>query len=185
MVVMPTPLSGAVVLEWKTFADNRGHFSEVYHRDVFTKHGVTNEFVQDNQSLSTQSGTLRGLHYQLPPKAQAKLIRVLRGAIYDVFVDLRTGSSTYGRWSSIVLTEDNNRLLLVPRGFAHGFCTLVPNTEVLYKVDEFYSPTHERGIAWNDPELGIPWPYSAPILSQKDVSYPRLREAETGTNSPT
>jgi len=151
---------------------------ESYNEDVFRRHGITHKFVQDNHSLSVESGVMRGLHYQLNPKAQTKLIRVTAGAIYDVVVDIRRGSPTYGKWQGFILSAANKRQLLVPKGFAHGFCTLVPNTEVQYKVDEFYSPEHDRGIAWNDPALGIDWPMSSPILSEKDGKHPRLEEAE-------
>jgi dTDP-4-dehydrorhamnose 3,5-epimerase len=134
--------------------------------------------VQDNHSLSVEAGVLRGLHYQLNPKAQTKLVRVTAGAVYDVVVDIRRGSPTYGKWQGFILSASNKRQLLVPKGFAHGYCTLVPNTEVQYKVDEFYSREYDRGIAWNDPALDIDWPISSPILSEKDGKHPTLAEAE-------
>lgn len=142
------------------------------------KLGITYNFVQDNQSLSAEVGVLRGLHYQLTPKAQTKLIRVLSGVIYDVIVDIRRNSPTFGQWVGVILSEYNKRQLLVPIGFAHGFCTLVPNTQVLYKVDEYYSPENDRGILWNDPALGIDWPISSPVLSDKDQRHPLLKDAE-------
>jgi len=178
MKVFETKLPGAKLIEPAVFGDHRGFFMESYNEEVFRRHGITHKFVQDNHSLSVEAGVLRGLHYQLNPKAQTKLIRVTAGAIYDVIVDIRQGSPTYGKWQGFILSSANKRQLLVPKGFAHGFCTLVPNTEVQYKVDEFYSPEHDRGIAWNDPSLGIDWPTSAPILSEKDGKHPQLAEAE-------
>jgi len=178
MKLFDTTLPGAKLIEPSVFGDNRGFFMESYNEDVFRRNGITHKFVQDNHSLSVEAGVLRGLHYQLNPKAQTKLIRVTAGAIYDVIVDIRKGSPTYGKWQGFILSAANKRQLLVPKGFAHGFCTLVPNTEVQYKVDEFYSPEHDRGISWNDPALGIDWPISAPILSEKDGKHPALAEAE-------
>ncbi|MNI79214.1 dTDP-4-dehydrorhamnose 3,5-epimerase [compost metagenome] len=134
--------------------------------------------MQDNHSFSKDPGVLRGLHYQLNPKAQAKLISVVTGAIYDVVVDIRQDSPTFGHWVGTILSEHNKRQLLVPKGFAHGFCTLVPNTQVFYKVDEYYSPENDRGIIWNDPVLNIDWPTSSPILSDKDQRHPLLKDAE-------
>jgi dTDP-4-dehydrorhamnose 3,5-epimerase len=151
---------------------------ESYNDSLFKQHGITYNFIQDNQSLSAEAGVLRGLHYQLNPKAQTKLIRVLTGAIYDVILDIRKSSPTFGQWVGVILSEHNHRQLLVPKGFAHGFCTLVPNTQVLYKVDEYYSPENDRGILWNDPALGIDWPTSNPTLSDKDQRHPLLKDAE-------
>jgi len=178
MKLIPLSLPGALLVEPAVHGDQRGFFMETYHREKFRKLGIDCEFVQDNHSLSVEAGVLRGLHYQLPPKAQAKLVRVTAGAVYDVIVDLRESSPTFGRWESVVLSAANRRQLFVPRGFAHGFCTLVPNTEVLYKVDDYYSPEHERGIRWDDPDLAIPWPVSHPVLSEKDKQNPPLQEAE-------
>jgi len=171
-------LPGVKLIDPAEFGDNRGFFMESYNVRTFAKHGIEHVFVQDNHSLSVEAGVLRGLHYQLNPKAQTKLVRVVAGAIYDVVVDIRQGSPTFGEWQGFILSVANKRQLLVPRGFAHGFCTLVPNTEVLYKVDELYSPEHERGIAWNDPALGIDWPTDKPVLSEKDGRHPVLAEAE-------
>ncbi|PWI56771.1 dTDP-4-dehydrorhamnose 3,5-epimerase [Sulfoacidibacillus thermotolerans] len=158
--------------------DARGFFMESFKAQDFVEWGLQVQFVQDNHSLSQAPGTLRGLHYQLAPKAQTKLVRVLTGAIYDVVVDLRKASPTFGQWAGFLLSAHNFRQLLVPKGFAHGFCTLVPNTEVFYKVDESYSPAHDRGILWNDPDVGIEWPVSQPILSEKDQRHPVLAAAE-------
>ncbi|MDU5141610.1 MAG: dTDP-4-dehydrorhamnose 3,5-epimerase [Paenibacillus dendritiformis] len=178
MRITPLSLEGALRIEPVVHGDHRGFFMESYNEDAFNSLGVMNKFVQDNHSLSIEPGVLRGLHYQLNPKAQTKLVRVLSGAIYDVIVDLRWESPTFGQWEAVVLTEYNKHQLLVPKGFAHGFCTLVPNTQVLYKVDEYYSPEHDRGILWNDPDLNIDWPTSHPILSDKDKLHPTLKEAE-------
>ncbi|WP_375104157.1 dTDP-4-dehydrorhamnose 3,5-epimerase [Paenibacillus sp. RS8] len=171
-------LQGASLLEPVVHGDNRGFFMESYNEEIMHKLGVNYQFIQDNQSLSAEVGVLRGLHYQLNPKAQTKLIRVLTGAIYDVIVDIRRNSPTFGQWVGVILSEYNKRQLLVPKGFAHGFCTLVPNTQVLYKVDEYYSPENDRGILWNDPVLGIDWPTSSPVLSDKDQRHPLLKDAE-------
>lgn len=173
-----TKLQGAVILEPEVHGDHRGYFMESYNRARMEQLGLGIEFVQDNQSLSAMPGVIRGLHYQLNPKAQTKLVRVLNGAIYDVIVDIRKSSPTFGQWIGVTLTEHNKRQLLVPQGMAHGFCTLVPNTLVHYKVDEYYSAEHDRGIAWNDPDLGIDWPAVRPILSEKDMKQPRLINAE-------
>lgn len=178
MNIIPTKLEGVVIVEPAVFGDNRGFFMESYNSEKFKKLGIDYDFIQDNHSLSVETGVLRGLHYQLNPKAQTKLVRVAAGAIYDVAVDIRKGSHTFGQWVGVILSAANKRQLLVPKGFAHGFCTLVPNTEVLYKVDEFYSPEHDRGIVWNDPALGIDWPTANPILSDKDGKHPVLKDAE-------
>jgi dTDP-4-dehydrorhamnose 3,5-epimerase len=178
MNIIKTGLSGVVIIEPKVFGDHRGFFMESFNAKIFEELGITNTFFQDNHSLSAEAGVLRGLHYQLSPRAQSKLIRVISGAIYDVVVDIRRDSPTYGHWKGFILSADNKRQLLVPKGFAHGFCTLVENTEVLYKVDEFYSPEFDRGIAWNDPALSIDWPTAKPILSEKDQQHPCLNDAE-------
>ncbi len=178
MKLIPTKLNGVVVIEPDVHSDNRGYFMESYNRSKLEQLGLMFDFVQDNQSLSIQSSVIRGLHYQIHPKAQTKLVRVLTGAIYDVAVDIREGSPTFGQWFGVILSEENKRQLLVPRGFAHGLCTLVPYTQVLYKVDEFYSAEHDRGIAWNDPELAIDWPVSSAILSDKDNNQPLFKHAE-------
>jgi dTDP-4-dehydrorhamnose 3,5-epimerase len=171
-----TKLDGVFILEPTVFGDSRGFFMESYNRRAFREVGITLEFVQDNHSLSEAAGIVRGLHYQSEPMAQNKLVRVLTGAIYDVAVDIRPDSPTFGHWVGVVLSEENKRQLFVPKGFAHGFCTLVPNTQVLYKVDQYYSPEHDRGILWNDPDLGIDWPVRNPKLSEKDKNLPLLRE---------
>ncbi|GFN32786.1 dTDP-4-dehydrorhamnose 3,5-epimerase [Paenibacillus xylaniclasticus] len=178
MKVTETRLPGVKLIEPAVFGDHRGFFTESYNEQRLAEFGITHRFVQDNHSLSVEAGVLRGLHYQLNPKAQTKLVRVTAGAIYDVVVDIRRGSPTFGQWQGFILSAENKRQLLVPQGFAHGFCTLVANCEVQYKVDEYYSPENDRGIAWNDPALAIDWPTNSPILSDKDGKHPVLADAE-------
>ncbi|MCP3807854.1 dTDP-4-dehydrorhamnose 3,5-epimerase [Paenibacillus sp. SEL1] len=178
MKVIPLKLKGAKIIEPVVHGDHRGFFMESYNEQIMKDNGINHSFIQDNQSLSVETGVIRGLHYQLNPKAQTKLIRVLSGAIYDVIVDIRKSSPTFGQWVGVILSEHNRRQLLVPKGFAHGFCTLVPNTQVLYKVDEYYSPENDRGILWNDSALGIDWPTSQAILSEKDQKHPVLADAD-------
>lgn len=178
MRFIKTDLLDAYLLEPKVFGDQRGFFMESYNAKVIAEHGFSLNFIQDNHSLSVESGTIRGLHYQLEPYEQTKLLRVTRGAVYDVIVDIRKGSPTYGKWQGFILSEDNKRQLLVPKGFAHGFCTIVKDTEVQYKVDNYYSPNHDRGIRWDDPDLNIPWPLTNPVLSEKDNQHPLLKETE-------
>jgi dTDP-4-dehydrorhamnose 3,5-epimerase len=171
-------VAGPLLLGVRRFADARGVFVETYSERDFHAVGVTDRFVQDNQSLSTLPGTLRGLHFQLPPRAQAKLVRVLRGSILDVAVDLRRNSSTFGQHVAATLTAEGAEQLYVPAGFAHGFVTLTPDTEVAYKVSDTYAPDCDRGLAWDDPDLALPWPDlpGGPILSDKDRTHPRLRD---------
>ncbi|WP_110113195.1 dTDP-4-dehydrorhamnose 3,5-epimerase [Bacillus sp. CGMCC 1.16541] len=178
MKVVPTKLDGALLIEPRIRTDFDDLVIEVYDKTLFAEYGIRAVFIQDNHSLSQQSGILRGLHYQLHPKAQAKLVRVISGAICDVIVDIRKGSPTYGEWQDFYLSAENKQQLLVPKGFAHGFCTLVEKTEVQYKVDEFYAPNCDRGIAWDDPLLNITWPTRSPILSEKDKKHPNLIDAE-------
>ena len=170
-----TPIEGVVVVCPKRFGDARGWFSETWNRARFAEAGLDYDWVQDNHSRSAEAGTLRGLHYQAPPKAQAKLVRCVAGRIWDVAVDVRPGSATYGRHVGVELGAGDGRQLLVPRGFLHGFVTLEPGTEVLYKVDDTYSREHDGAVAWDDPELAIPWPWAGtPVLSDKDRAAPRL-----------
>ena len=158
--------------------DSRGFFSEIFREDVLRQYGIDIAFVQENHSLSGDRGVVRGLHFQVPPEAQAKLVRVGAGSIFDVAVDLRQGSPSYGRHVAIVLSAGEGNQLFVPEGFAHGFCTLEPNTAVIYKVNRYYSAEHDRGLAWNDPKLGIAWPVTgeAALLSDKDRRQPVLAE---------
>ncbi|MDF2037690.1 dTDP-4-dehydrorhamnose 3,5-epimerase [Cytobacillus oceanisediminis] len=179
MKVTKTKFEEVIVIEPKVYGDHRGWFTETYSKSILADHGINLEFVQDNQSFSAAKGTLRGLHYQLNPKAQSKLVRCTRGSIFDVAVDIRKGSRTYGEWYGIELNDENKKQLLVPKGFAHAFITLTDDVEVQYKVDEIYSPEHERGILWNDPEIGIEWPIEVkPVLSAKDEVAPLLKNAE-------
>jgi dTDP-4-dehydrorhamnose 3,5-epimerase len=160
----------------KRIGDNRGFFSETYNATAFAAGGISTPFVQDNQSLSAEKGTIRGLHFQTEPFAQAKLVRVIKGAIFDVAVDIRKDSPSFGRHVSAILSEENWQQLYIPVGFAHGFCTLEPNTEVIYKVTNFYSAANDRGLLWNDPALGIDWPVdeTGAVLSDKDKKHPAL-----------
>jgi dTDP-4-dehydrorhamnose 3,5-epimerase len=167
---------GIVHVEAQTFEDNRGHFLETYQHSAFKAAGIPDVFVQDNLSHSKR-GVLRGLHYQMHPRAQGKLVMVLRGEIFDVAVDIRQGSPTYGRWVGRTLSGECCQMLYVPVGFAHGFCVLSQEADVLYKVTDVYAPDLERSICWNDPEIGIRWPIEEPILSLKDAHLPPLREA--------
>jgi len=167
-----TDIANVLEITPKTFGDSRGYFTETFHSNQLAEAGFCREFVQDNQSLSSEPYTLRGLHFQTPPHAQDKLVRVLKGSIIDVAVDIRTGSPTYGKHVALELTAENFKQLLVPAGFAHAFLTLRPNTIVSYKVSNYYSPDHNSGIIWNDLDLNIDWPLPKevkPILSEKDA----------------
>jgi len=176
--VTPAMIEDVKIIEPTRVADARGFFSETWSRRTFQSAGLELEFVQDNHSTSAHAGTLRGLHFQAPPCAQAKLVRVTRGRIFDVAVDIRRSSPTFGRHVAIELSAENWRQLLVPVGFAHGFCTLEPDTEVLYKVTADYSPAHDFGLAFDDPFLNIVWPFekSNMTLSQKDNQHPNLAD---------
>lgn len=162
----------------KRHGDARGNFAEIYNKRDFAKVGVTVEFVQDNHSFSAPRGTVRGLHFQLPPYAQDKLVRVVCGSIFDVAVDMRRDSPTFGQYASAILTAREGMQMFVPVGFAHGFCTLEPDTEVTYKVSNYYAPDHDAGVLWNDPDLGIAWPIAEEdaVLSEKDKVQPRFAE---------
>jgi dTDP-4-dehydrorhamnose 3,5-epimerase len=166
----------------KRHSDSRGYFAETWNRRDFAAAGIDVEFVQDNASHSKGAGTIRGLHFQRPPHAQAKLVHVVRGAILDVAVDLRSASPTYGRHVAVELTAESGDQLFVPVGFAHGFCTLEADTEVAYKTSEFYAREHDAGILWSDPALGIDWPLGgrAPVLSERDTRHPLLADAAPG-----
>jgi dTDP-4-dehydrorhamnose 3,5-epimerase len=176
MQIEPTPLPGCLILTPRRFGDARGWFSETWNRRALAQHGIDIDFVQDNHSLSHPVGTLRGLHYQRPPHAQAKLVRVLRGRILDVAVDMRPGSPTRGRWFGIELSADNGRQLFIPAGFLHGFVTREPDTEVAYKCDAYYAPESDGCVRFDDPDLGIDWGIdpAAAILSDKDPAAPPL-----------
>ena len=172
-----TIFADAWIAKPRVFRDERGFFLESYSKKAFAQIGLDGvEFVQDNHSLSRAKGVLRGLHFQLPPHTQTKLIRVTRGAIFDVVVDLRRSSPTFGKWQGFELSPADFAMVVVPRGFAHGFCTLMEDTEVQYKVDTLYAPSHDSGIRWNDPDIGVSWPVNDPVLSDKDRKLPLFRE---------
>ncbi|MBF0481631.1 MAG: dTDP-4-dehydrorhamnose 3,5-epimerase [Desulfovibrionaceae bacterium] len=171
-----TKIPGLVVFEPRVFHDGRGFFLESYKLDWYAKQGIAVDFIQDNHARSTGKGVLRGLHFQSPPSSQAKLVRVTRGAVLDVAVDLRRGSPAYGEHFAIELSEENFKQLFVPRGFAHGYLTLTDDVEFLYKVDNYYDRERDGGLLWSDPELGIDWGVEVPVLSDKDKTLPRLKD---------
>ena len=176
-MITPMALAEVLLITPKRHGDARGWFAETWSRAALAEAGVVADFVQDNQAYNAKAGTLRGLHFQQAPHPQAKLVRVLKGAIYDVAVDVRTGSPTRGRWVGAELTAERGEQLFVPRGFAHGYVTLTDDCELFYKVDGLYAPQTEGGVIWNDPDLAIDWPLKgAPILSDKDKVLPRLKD---------
>lgn len=174
MEIIETKLKGVIVIKPKVFEDARGYFFESYNREVFLKAGLDLDFVQDNQSLS-QKGVLRGLHFQNPPHAQGKLVRVINGSVYDVAVDIRKESTTYGQWFGQELNEKNKWMMYIPPGFAHGFLTLEDNTVFSYKCTNFYNKASEDCLLWNDPEIGINWPNESPLLSEKDEQGKKIK----------
>ena len=178
MIVAPTAIPDVKLLTPRRFPDGRGFFSETWNQSRFVEAGIPGPFVQDNHAMSADSGVVRGLHLQIAPSAQGKLVRVVRGAIWDVAVDIRPGSSTYGSHVGAVLSAENWQQLWVPTGFLHGYCTLEPDTEVIYKVTAPWDRAAERGVIWNDPALAVPWPIhpAEAILSDKDRALPRLAE---------
>ena len=174
MKVIPTALPGVLILEPTVFSDDRGFFLESYHRQRYQEQGIATDFVQDNHARSVR-GVLRGLHFQLR-HPQAKLLVVAEGEIFDVAVDIRRGSATFGRWWGTHLSAENHRQVYVPEGFAHGYCVLSKSADFFYKCSAYYAPGDQHGIAWDDPELSIDWPLETPILSEKDQRYPSLKE---------
>ncbi len=182
MQVEPTSLPGVMILTPVRFGDSRGFFSESWNRRRMAEAGLDHDFVQDNHSLSREVGTVRGLHFQAPPHAQAKLVRCGRGRLFDVAVDIRRGSPTYGHWTGVELSAENGRQLLVPEGFLHGFVTRAPDTEILYKCSDYYAPDCEGAVRFDDPDIGIDWGLgaTAPVLSDKDAAAPGL----AGFHSP-
>ena len=172
--MITSKLDGILIIEPKVFGDNRGFFMESYNHAKFAEIGIDLTFVQDNHSRSAR-GVVRGLHYQINP-GQDKLVRVIRGSVFDVVVDIRRKSPTFGRWEGFYLSEENRKQVFVPKGFAHGFCVTSEMAEFEYKCSEYYSPQDERGIIWNDPEIGVKWPVAEPILSQRDLKLPRFRD---------
>ncbi|MCD6093867.1 MAG: dTDP-4-dehydrorhamnose 3,5-epimerase [Candidatus Omnitrophica bacterium] len=168
-----------ILIEPRVLEDERGFFMETYKWTDFTKFGIKERFIQDNHSKSVAKGVLRGLHFQKEPMGQAKLVRVIAGSVFDVAVDIRRDSPTYGKWISVVLSAKNKKMLYIPEGFAHGFCTLEKDSEVIYKCSNIYSPEHERGIIWNDKDINIQWPIENPILSEKDSKLPLLDKIDS------
>lgn len=178
MQIIKTVIGDLYIIEPKLHGDHRGWFTETYSYEKLTEYGINMTFIQDNHSFSAQKGTLRGLHFQLNPKSQTKLVRCTRGGILDVAVDIRKDSPTYKKWLAVELSEENKKQLLVPKGFAHGFITLTENVEVQYKVDEYYSPENDRSIRFDDPEIGIDWGIENPVLSEKDLKAPLLKDSD-------
>lgn len=171
----PTALPGVIIIEPRTFADDRGFFMETFKKSEFARAGIPDDFVQENHSRSIY-GTLRGLHGQRAPKAQGKLVRAIHGEVFDVAVDIRRESPTFRQWVSVILSRDNRRSVYIPPGYAHGFCVLSEDAEVIYKTTEEYAPDLEWGVRWNDPDLAIPWPLKTPILSPRDARWPALSD---------
>lgn len=178
MKIEKTAIEGVYLVEPVVFGDNRGWFCETYSKKAFEEFGIFADFVQDNRSFSAKKGTLRGLHCQTEPKSQAKLVSCTKGTIIDVAVDIREGSPTYKKWIAVELSEENKKMLFIPKGCLHGFVTISENVELSYKVDEFYSPENDRSVCWCDPELGVEWGIENPILSAKDSSAPLLKDSD-------
>lgn len=178
MNLVKTKLDGVLIIEPDVFGDNRGFFLESWNKKRMEEAGLFYDFVQDNHSFSAVKGTLRGIHFQKGDKAQAKLVRCVRGAVLDVAVDLRKNSPTFKQWEGVVLSEDNKKQLLIPRGFGHAFLTLTDNVEFLYKADNYYAPDADCGIKWNDPDINVNWGIENPVLSNKDKLHPLLRELD-------
>lgn len=178
MKLTKTKLDGVVIIEPDVFGDNRGFFMESWNKKKMEEAGLYYDFVQDNHSKSTVKGTLRGIHFQKGDKAQAKLVRCVKGAVFDVAVDLRKNSPTFKQWVGVELSEENKKQLLIPRGFGHGFVTLTDDVEFLYKADNYYAPEADAGIRWNDPDIGVEWGVENPILSEKDKNNPFLKDCD-------
>ena len=178
MKISKTKLEGVVIIEPDVFGDNRGFFMESWNKKKMAEAGLDYDFVQDNHSKSTVKGTLRGIHFQKGDKAQAKLVRCVKGAVLDVAVDLRKNSPTFKQWVGVELSEENKKQFLIPRGFGHGFVTLTDDVEFLYKADNYYAPEADAGIRWNDPDIGIEWGIENPILSEKDKKNPFLKDCK-------
>jgi dTDP-4-dehydrorhamnose 3,5-epimerase len=176
MEILQTNLQDVLLIKPKVFRDTRGFFLESYSQRTFLEHGIATEFLQDNHAFSEKKGVLRGLHFQMLPHSQTKLVRVTRGAVYDVAVDLRKDSRTFGKWQGFELTASNFYMVYIPQGFAHGYCTLEDATEFMYKNDTFYAPDYEAALRWNDPTLKITWPITEPILSEKDAHAPLFKD---------
>ncbi len=178
MNAIKTELEGVLIIEPDVFSDHRGWFMESWSKKKYEDLGINVEFVQDNESFTAKKGTLRGLHFQMDPMAQSKIVRVVKGAVLDVAVDLRKNSPTYLKWISVELSEDNKRQFFIPRGFAHGFVTLTDNVQFVYKCDNFYSKECDRSIRFDDPEIGVEWGITDPIVSDKDKNAPLLKDSD-------
>lgn len=176
MEITERKLRGVFEIQLAPIGDERGFFMRTFDATIFKNAGLERNWLQENHSRSERQGIIRGLHFQFPPFAETKLVRCVRGAVLDVFVDLRADSPTFGQWDAVELSEANKKMVFIPRGFAHGFCTLTPESEVLYKVDNVYNRDHEGGLLWSDPDLNINWPAGAPILSEKDQKNMTLKE---------
>ncbi len=178
MIFEKTEIEGVIIVEPKIIGDNRGWFCETYSKKDFEENGIFSDFVQDNRSFSAKAGTLRGLHCQKDPRSQAKLVSCTKGKIIDVAVDIRKGSPSYLKWVAVELSEENKKMLFIPKGCLHGFLTISDNVELSYKVDDFYSPENDRSICWCDPEIGVEWGIENPILSQKDIAAPLFKDSD-------
>ncbi len=176
MKIKPLKLEGTFEIAFNRIGDARGYFMETYSKELFAEYGLQTDWIQENQSLSTRRHTIRGLHFQAPPYAQAKLVRAVQGEVFDVFVDLRKDSATFGQWDAVNLSEENCKSVYIPRGFAHGFCTLTESVIVQYKIDNVYAPQAESGIRWNDARLGIDWKTEKPLLSPEDSLLPFFKD---------
>ena len=176
MLIKERQIKGIFEIQLEPHEDKRGFFMRVYDTQLFEEYKIDRNWVQENHSLSVEKGVIRGMHFQFPPHSEAKLIRVINGKIYDVFIDLRKGSPTFGQWDSINLSAGNKKMIYIPRGFAHGYCTLTENCEILYKMDNYYASNSEDSIRWDDPDVGINWPANKPIISEKDLKAKSFRE---------
>ncbi len=179
MEIIPLKLKGSYEIRFAPRGDERGYFMRSYDREMFAENGLQTDWIQENQSLSTQLHIVRGLHFLLPPHTETKLVRAVQGKILDAFVDLRKDSETFGQWDSIELSEDNFKAVYIPKGFAHGFCTLTEKVVVQYKVDSAYVGASDAGIRWNDPKIGINWNIENPILSERDKNLPLLEDLDS------
>lgn len=180
MKIIHSYFESVLLCEYTKYRDCRGFFTEISNRNKFKPLGIPYKFVQDGISFNQKAGTLRGMHFQVAPKAQNMLVYVLEGAVCDVFVDVRPESPSFGQWASSVLTGDNGRFLYLPRGFAHGFCTLIDQTLLMYKMDDFFAPEYDLCFAYDDPDVSIMWPQNDPVISEKDSKAPRLNEIRDG-----
>jgi len=179
MEIKPLSLEGAFEIALNPRRDERGYFMRTFDEAIFRKHGLVSSWMQENEACSTRVHTIRGLHFQRPPATETKLVRVVAGKALDIFVDLRRRSPTYGQWGSVELSAERQNMVYLPKGFAHGYCTLTDGVVMLYKVDAAYAPEAESGLRWNDPEIGIAWPTGEPLISAKDQALPLLKDLES------